>query len=188
MAKLPTYEQMAKDVAEIALDEYMIEGKTLREWIKVIAEQEPCDDCISRKDTIDWLKQVTVTDGITFEAGFKQILHDIEQMPSIKQEPKPDIKALGEELRSVRDSIKGDQTLVGYNIALGICNKYLSDSGEQEPRTDYKAFVEWVASEIFSEDWEFNKDSFAEVACRKLSKLGIATSEGDAWKLKESEE
>ena len=43
-------------------------------------------DLISRKDTIEWLKKVTVTDGITFETGFKQILVDIEQMPSAESE------------------------------------------------------------------------------------------------------
>lgn len=61
------------------------------------------------------------------------------------------------------------------------------DEREQVTKTDYKSFAEWVASEIFTEDWEFNKDSFAEIACRKLSKLGIVTSEGDVWRLKESE-
>lgn len=45
---------------------------------------EPCVDCVSRKETIEWLKKVTVTDGITFKTGFKQILYDIEQMPSVK--------------------------------------------------------------------------------------------------------
>lgn len=35
MAKLPTYEEMVKKVAEMALDE-IYEGKTLREWIKEI--------------------------------------------------------------------------------------------------------------------------------------------------------
>ncbi len=58
---------------------------------------------------------------------------------------------------------------------------------EQDPKTDYKSFCEWVASEIFTEDWELNKDSFAEIACRKLSKLGIVASEGDVWTLKKSE-
>ena len=41
-------------------------------------------DCISRKETIEWLKRVTVTDGITFETGFKQILTDIDEMPSVQ--------------------------------------------------------------------------------------------------------
>ena len=45
-------------------------------------------DAISRKDTIDWLKSVTKTDGITFETGFKQILYDIEQMPSVTPQPR----------------------------------------------------------------------------------------------------
>lgn len=41
MAEFPTYEQMAKNVAEKALDEYLYDGKSIREWIKIIAEQEP---------------------------------------------------------------------------------------------------------------------------------------------------
>lgn len=46
----------------------------------------PCEDAISRQETIEWLKRVTKTDGITFETGFKQIIHDIEQMPSVSTE------------------------------------------------------------------------------------------------------
>lgn len=59
---------------------------------------------------------------------------------------------------------------------------------EQEPATDYKTFAEWVAKEIFSEEWEFNKDAFAEIACRKLAKLGIVKVDGDKWVLRESED
>ena len=51
--------------------------------IKVLKQAD--GDLISRKDTIEWLKKVTVTDGITFETGFKQILTDIEQMPSAEK-------------------------------------------------------------------------------------------------------
>ena len=51
-------------------------------------EQQNCEDCISRKETIEWLKKVTVTDGIAFKTGFKQILYDIEQMPSVIPQPK----------------------------------------------------------------------------------------------------
>lgn len=36
MAKFPTIEEMARDVAEKALDEYEYNGKTLREWIEII--------------------------------------------------------------------------------------------------------------------------------------------------------
>lgn len=34
MAKILTYEEMAEKIAEEALDGYIYEGKTLREWIK----------------------------------------------------------------------------------------------------------------------------------------------------------
>ena len=51
-------------------------------------KQETCEDCISRKDTIEWLKKVTVTEGIAFKTGFEQILYDIEQMPSVTPQPK----------------------------------------------------------------------------------------------------
>ena len=47
---------------------------------------------------------------------------------------------------------------------------------------DYKAFCEWVASEIIDEElWELNYGAFAELACRKLNKLGIVKTEGDKW-------
>jgi len=39
--------------------------------------------------------------------------------------------------------------------------------------TEQKSFIDWVASEVVSEYWEFNNDGFAEIACRKLVKLGI---------------
>lgn len=38
MAKFKTAEEMAKEVAEKALDEIKIEGKTLREWIDEVLE------------------------------------------------------------------------------------------------------------------------------------------------------
>lgn len=36
--------------------------------------------------------------------------------------------------------------------------------------------------------WEYNKDSFAEIACRKLAKLGIVRAKGDEWELVEPQE
>ena len=47
-------------------------------------------------------------------------------------------------------------------------------------------FCEWVASEVTNEEsWEVNSDSFAEIACRKLHKLGIIDKQGDSWVYKE---
>ena len=69
-----TIEAFKMSIASLETDEaYQLEHE----------QPEFCGDCISRKDTIEYLKQVTVTDGITFETGFKQILLDIENMPSV---------------------------------------------------------------------------------------------------------
>ncbi len=46
--KFPTMEEFGKRAAEYALDEYVYEGKTIREWIKIIAQE----DCISRTEVL----------------------------------------------------------------------------------------------------------------------------------------
>ena len=56
----------------------------------------------------------------------------------------------------------------------------------QEPKA--VEFAEWVATEIFDENWEYNKDAFTELACRKLAKLGIVKAKGDEWELVEPQE
>ena len=48
-------------------------------------------ELIDKQVTIDWLKKVTVTEGITFEAGFKQIIYDIEQMPCVEVRPEKEM-------------------------------------------------------------------------------------------------
>ena len=55
-----------------------------------------------------------------------------------------------------------------------------------EPNTEQ--FAKWVASEIFDDNWEYNKDAFAEIACRKLAKLGIVKAKGNEWELVKSQE
>lgn len=48
------------------------------------------------------------------------------------------------------------------------------------------AFCIWVAIEVINEEsWKVNSDSFAEIACRKLHKLGIVDKQGDEWVYKE---
>ena len=59
------------------------------------------------------------------------------------------------------------------------------------PQPKAEQFAKWVAGEIFDDMWEYNKDAFAEIACRKLAKLGIVIRMGDEWELidpQESEE
>ena len=38
MAKFPTIEEFAREAADKVLDEYMYEGKTIREWVSFILE------------------------------------------------------------------------------------------------------------------------------------------------------
>ena len=64
--------------------------------------------------------------------------------------------------------------------------KQETSCAEQEPKTEQ--FAKWVASEIFDEMWEYNKDAFAEIACRKLAKLGIVRAKDDEWELVEPQE
>ena len=50
-------------------------------------------------------------------------------------------------------------------------------------------FAQWVADEIIDEElWELNYGAFAEIACRKLKKLGIVQVKDDKWELVESQE
>ena len=50
------------------------------------------------------------------------------QEQSIKQKTKP----LGEELRKVREGITDEKVLIGFNMAIAICNKYLAESENKE--------------------------------------------------------
>lgn len=56
------------------------------------------------------------------------------------------------------------------------------------PQEQTGQFAEWVAREIFDDMWEYNKDAFAEIACRKLAKLGIVREKGNEWELVEPQE
>lgn len=48
-------------------------------------------------------------------------------------------------------------------------------------REDLEGFAEWVAEYIFEDDWELNSDAFAELACRRLHKLGIVAKADGKW-------
>lgn len=73
-----------------------------------------------------------------------------------------------------------------YNGSYGRSINKAIQALEQESKTEQ--FAKWVASEIFDDNWEYNKDAFAELACRKLEKLGIVIAKGDEWVLVEQEE
>lgn len=52
---------------------------------------------------------------------------------------------------------------------------------KRQAKKKYKEFAKFVADEIFDENWEFNKEAFAELACRKLYQLGIVKSKDSEW-------
>lgn len=109
------------------------------------AEQEPCEDAISRQAVLD----TTICDGISCnECSFNEI----------DGEPSCLLHARIDELPPVR------------------------------PQEQTGQFAEWVAREIFDDMWEYNKDAFAEIACRKLAKLGIVREKGNEWELVEPQE
>ena len=79
---------------------------------------------------------------------------------------------------------------MAIQIILDVCKGRIKDVAipSAEPNTGHlKDFVMWVANEIF-DTWEYNKDAFAEIACRKLNKLGIVKANGDKWELVEPQE
>ena len=71
-----------------------------------------------------------------------------------------------------------------------LINALFEDKDEDSSAYEATAeqFAKWVATEIFDDNWEYNKDAFEELACRKLAKLGIVVRMGDEWELVESEE
>ena len=52
------------------------------------------------------------------------------------------IKALGEELRKVREGITDEKMLIGYNMAIAICNKYLGESEDKNEKGEDEQALE----------------------------------------------
>ena len=79
---------------------------------------------------------------------------------------------------------------VDMQIAMGFAKGIIQDlpSPPVNPQPKTEQFAKWVATEIFDDMWEYNKDSFAEIACRKLAKMGIVRAKGDRWELVEPQE
>lgn len=63
-----TINKLAKEVAEKALDEILYDGKSIREWMQIIASE----DCISREDAINvvhnyFMKYLELNDDICLD-------------------------------------------------------------------------------------------------------------------------
>lgn len=85
-------------------------------------------ELIDKQATIDWLKKVTITKGITFETGFKQIIYDIEQMPNITR----GMDMSGDTARNIADfiemeffdKIREDDTIDNFLWVISIVEGY----------------------------------------------------------------
>ena len=89
---------------------------------------------------------------------------------------------LNEEVSKYRE-LSGD---ISPNVPISRIGGYL-DGYEKALEQEPNDFARWVAREIFDDEWEYNKDAFVEIACRKLEKLGIVRAKGDEWELLEQE-
>ena len=58
----------------------------------------------------------------------KEEIEECLKMAIRALEQEPTIKALGEELRKARKGIADEKVLIGYNMAVAICNKHLGES------------------------------------------------------------
>jgi hypothetical protein len=91
-------------------------------------EQEPCEDAISRQAVLDYIHRI-LNQGTGKKKSFEFIQKYVEKLPSVKQEP--NIKALGEDMRICQESITDEKVLIGFNMAVALCNKHL---GEREDK------------------------------------------------------
>ena len=117
---------------------------------------EPCEDAVSREFMY---KLGAKCIAVRTENDELVALASIESLPSVT--PKP------ETVTEFADRCRECGVKYGKLIKQELCEQ----------------FVKWVATEIFDDMWEYNKDAFAEIACRKLAKLGIVRAKGDEWVL-----
>lgn len=50
-----------------------------------------------------------------------------------------------------------------------------------------KDFIKWVISQLFDDDFELNSGAFAELACRRLTKLGYLEEKDGYYYVKEND-
>jgi len=58
----------------------------------------------------------------------------------------------------------------------------------ERPQGEWIEFARWVAKEVLDNYFEESSGAFAEIACRKLVKLGLVEVKDNVYKMKGSEE
>lgn len=59
---------------------------------------------------------------------------------------------------------------------------------EIEKRMALEEFAEWITEWVFKDSFEEESGAFAELACRRLARLGYVVKEGENWLMREVEE
>lgn len=91
-------EKMAQRAAEAALD-YEYQGKTIREWMKIIAEQEPCDDVVSREAVRKILEK--------YHLGESRLAEELNELPPVTN--KDELKDLFKRVENIERQMREDK-------------------------------------------------------------------------------
>lgn len=161
---------------------------------------EPCDD-VARERYKDLCEYFGDTKDILksrkdFKAWLERIKWHVRKAEELyekyehKQEPCDDVvsrQAVINLVRGRNSALEEPRIFNSHNSGV-VFEHYINDLPSVRPQEQTGQFAEWVAREIFDDMWEYNKDAFAEIACRKLAKLGIVREKGDVWELVEPQE
>ena len=157
MAKFPTHEEMAKNIAEKALDEFLYDGKSIREWMQIIASE----DCISRQAVLDEIDDTNRRGGFGCKLSYTRCRGHIEQLPSVTPQHASELEKNSKKLENPAtknnlgvDSISRDEVcryvaeFVNHefstkeeeelinNIIKGI--EHMSSATPQEPKSEWE--------------------------------------------------
>lgn len=86
-----------------------------------------CVDAVSRQAVLEVIRKCHCEEWVKADIGAP-----IESLQSVTPQPNPNIKALGEDIRICQKSITDKKVLIGFNMAVALCNKHLAESEVQE--------------------------------------------------------
>ena len=75
-----------------------------------------------------------------------------------------------------------------YDVCLECAKEHEQLAEWLKELKDLRAFAKWVRGEVLDDYFEESSGAFAEIACRKLTKLGYTEVDGGVYKKKEGEE
>lgn len=84
-----------------------------------------------------------------------------------------------------------DLAIKALNNRKSLCPVEFPTKDDPYPVCTYERWIEfarWVAKEVLDDYFDENSDSFAEIACRKLVKLGLVEDNDNVYKMKGEEE